>query len=94
MGCCQSTDAAGTISNAPTSTANPAAQGASGKPAGTTAKEDQIALAFKAKRANVFSESVDVDTRRAFSARNIPKTPKQEQIIREFKSIFVFNQFC
>ncbi len=50
----------------------------------TVGKEAQIALAFKAKRANVFTESVDTNTRRAFKAKVIPKSAAQEMSIREF----------
>ncbi len=64
---------------------------AAGKGKAATTKEDQIALAFKAKRANVFTESVDVNSRRAFSAKNIHKTPRQEQIISEWFILFYFN---
>lgn len=65
---------------------------AGGGPAAPGSKESQIALAFKAKRANVFTASVDVDVRRAFSAKNIPKTPKQEMLIKTALSQnFVFD---
>lgn len=80
MGCCTSVD-----NSSSSLVKNPAATGShnsgASNPGVTVAKEDQIALAFKAKRANVFSESVETDTRRAFAAKNIPKSPKQELLI-------------
>lgn len=96
MGCCSSQPDSSTSSNrnlvsnpsasspAPAAASKPAAPASSGGssgPAAASAKETQIALAFKAKRANVFTASVDTDTRRAFAAKNIPKTPKQELAI-------------
>jgi hypothetical protein len=89
MGCCQSSDVEKSKSSV-NLVKNPAASSNSPKASG--GKEDQIALAFKAKRANVFTQSVDIDTRRAFSAKNIPKTPKQETLIST-KFILNFRQF-
>lgn len=43
-------------------------------------KEDKIELAFKAKRANIFTEGVDLG-RNAFSVKHIPKNAKQTQLI-------------
>jgi hypothetical protein len=97
MGCCSSQPDTSssrnlvqnpTASNGPSTTSTTASKAAgtsASSPGGAaaSAKETQIALAFKAKRANVFTASVDTDTRRAFSAKNIPKTPKQELAIRK-----------
>jgi len=47
-------------------------------------KEEQLKLAFKAKRLNVFNKSVEPEVRRTFRAQKIPKTPEQESIIRKF----------
>jgi hypothetical protein len=91
MGCCSSQPDSPTnrnlVSNPAAAAASKPAAAASTAAAGNNstanAKESQIALAFKAKRANVFTASVDTDTRRAFHAKNIPKTPKQELAIRK-----------
>ena len=47
-------------------------------------KEEQLKLAFKAKRLNVFNKSVEPEVRRTFRAQKFPKTPEQESIIRKF----------
>ena len=48
-----------------------------------SAKEEQIKLAFKAKRKkNVFTQSMDPDVRRTFHAKSYPKTAAQQAIIR------------
>ena len=105
MGCCASSQESKPLNSASsssssTSSASPAAKSAaSGSLTGTgssstkTTKEDQIALALRSKRGNVFTESVDADSRRAFSAKNIPKTPAQEQIISKTKIKFTNNYF-
>lgn len=46
-------------------------------------KEEQLKLAFKAKRLNVFNKSVEPEVRRTFRAQKYPKTPEQESIIRK-----------
>ena len=43
-------------------------------------QEDKIELAFKTKRANVFTEGVDLG-RQAYVEKNIPKNEKQSQKI-------------
>ena len=47
-------------------------------------KEEQIKLAFKAKkvRVNVFNQSLDNETRRQFVPPTIPKTKDQDILIR------------
>lgn len=45
-----------------------------------TKKEDKIELAFKVKRANIFTEGVDFG-RDAFCVKKIPKTEKQSKLI-------------
>ena len=49
-------------------------------------KEDKIELAFKAKRANIFTEGVDF-SREAFSQKNVQKTDKQKHLISMNNSI-------
>jgi hypothetical protein len=91
MGCCSSsTDNKPLVSNQTSgvgSNPNPVA----GQPSspkrpvdGSSSKEDQIKLALKTKRANIFTESVNVDERRAFHAKVVPKTPAQENVIRTY----------
>jgi hypothetical protein len=67
MGCCLSSGNA----------ANPTGNTSAGDKKG---KEDKIELAFKAKRANVFTEGVDFG-RKAFSLKTVPKNAKQTQTI-------------
>lgn len=50
----------------------------------TSVREEQLKLAFKAKRLNVFNKSVEPEVRRTFRAQKIPKTPEQEEIISMF----------
>lgn len=45
-------------------------------------KEEHINLAFKAKRGNVFTPSIEPEIRRTFIAKCYPKTPEQEELIR------------
>ncbi len=81
MGCCSSTSSESPINNNPSSTSNNGAAGANnagGKQ--QKGKEDKIELAFKAKRANIFTEGVDLN-RNAFVKRAIPKTPAQAKTI-------------
>lgn len=69
MGCCQSSSGSESgINNAPNSS-NPPPAAKKG-----VSKEDKIELAFKAKRANIFTVGVDLE-RPAF---NISKTNKSE----------------
>jgi hypothetical protein len=49
-------------------------------------KEEHIKIAFKAKRGNVFTQSISPEVRRTFVAKCFPKTPEQERII----SIMIF----
>lgn len=51
-------------------------------------KEDKIELAFKAKRANIFTEGVDF-SREAFSQKNVNKTDKQKHLI----SMYIHSHF-
>jgi len=73
MGCCTSTD-----SSAPLNTKTPSHS--SLKNGSTAKKEDKIELAFKVKRANIFTEGVDLG-REAYVQKRIPKTEKQLKII-------------
>lgn len=47
-------------------------------------KEEHISLAFKAKRGNVFTPSIEPEIRRTFVAKCYPKSPEQEEIIRTY----------
>ncbi len=91
MGCCSSTSSEAPLNNNPSSTGNAAgganAAAAAGKQKG---KEDKIELAFKAKRANVFTEGVDLN-RHAFVKRTIPKNPAQTKTICEFDFSFLIT---
>jgi hypothetical protein len=70
MGCCASSTSSETaINNNPNSSSTTQAKKAGGK-------EDKIELAFKAKRANVFTQGVDLE-RPAF---NIKRTQKSESV--------------
>jgi len=77
MGCCTSTD-----SSAPLNTK--AASHTSPNNANTAKKEDKIELAFKVKRANIFTEGVDLG-REAFVQKRIAKSEKQLKVISKFK---------
>lgn len=75
MGCCPSTSSQAPLSND---------QGGPPMRSSTAKKgEDKVELAFKAKRANVFTEGVDFESREAYVEKNIPKTTKQEKLIRK-----------
>lgn len=79
MGCCQST----AEDSRPITAGNNRASAAVRK-----GKEDKIELAFKAKRANVFTEGVDLG-RNAFSIKRLPKNAKQTQLIcKSFPTVF------
>lgn len=80
MGCCTSTD-----SSAPLNTKAPSHS--SLKNGGTAKKEDKIELAFKVKRANIFTEGVDLG-REAYVQKRIPKTEKQLKIISKSTRTF------
>lgn len=75
MGCCTSTDSSAPL-NAKSQTSSTGRE--------TSAKkEDKIELAFKVKRANIFTEGVDLG-REAFVQKRIPKTEKQMKVISKF----------
>lgn len=73
MGCCTSTD-----SSAPLNTK--AASHTAPNSSNTGKKEDKIELAFKVKRANIFTEGVDLG-REAFVQKRIVKSEKQLKVI-------------
>jgi hypothetical protein len=75
MGCCTSTDSSAPLNSKNTSTSS-AVKESAGK------KEDKIELAFKVKRANIFTEGVDLG-REAYVQKRIPKTEKMLKIISE-----------
>ena len=50
-------------------------------PAGT--QEDKIDLIFKAKRANVFTQGITPDEQMSFNIKNIPKSTREESLIRK-----------
>ena len=72
MGCCSSTDSSVPLTKNASSTAV-----SKGK---ETKKEDKVELAFKVKRANIFTEGVDLG-REAFVQKRIPKTEKMQKLI-------------
>ena len=56
-----------------------------------TNKEQKLEMVFKAKRANVFSESVDVNNN-SFTTNKYSKTAKQESTIKSLlNEIFIFS---
>jgi cGMP-dependent protein kinase len=57
-----------------------------------TNKEQKLEMVFKAKRANVFSESVDVSGTSDLSTKKFTKTSKQETTIKSIlHEIFIFS---
>lgn len=72
MGCCTSTETSAPLN----------AKGATSSTLRETGakKEDKIELAFKVKRANIFTEGVDLG-REAFVQKRIPKTEKMMKVI-------------
>jgi hypothetical protein len=50
-----------------------------------TKKEDKVELAFRVKRANIFTEGVDDYGRETYIQKKIPKSEKQQKIICELK---------
>ena len=86
MGCCQSTDSSAPLnSRAPSNAAV----------RDTAKKEDKIELAFKVKRANIFTEGVDLG-REAFVQKRIPKTEKMMKVISKKDAtnfLFVYKLF-
>ena len=75
MGCCTSTDSSAPL-NAKSGNSTVKESGAK--------REDKIELAFKVKRANIFTEGVDLG-REAFVQKRIPKNEKMMKIISKFK---------
>ena len=74
MGCCTSTDSSAplNVKNSSNSIIKESA----------AKKEDKIELAFKVKRANIFTEGVDLG-REAFVQKRIPKSEKMQKQIRK-----------
>lgn len=72
MGCCASSTTSETPINNTPSSSHPNASKAR--------KEDKIELAFKAKRANVFTQGVDLE-RQAYVQKKIPKNEHQSATI-------------
>lgn len=82
MGCCSSTSSEAPLN--PGSSSNESRL--SKKSLSTNNKrEDNLELVFKVKRANIFTEGIDLG-RQAFVEKKIPKSPKQSKLIR--KSIY------
>jgi len=55
-------------------------------------KEQKIETIFRSKRGNVFTAGMDEVARNTFVAKKIPKSAKQEQLIKEaLKENFVFS---
>lgn len=75
MGCCTSTDSSAPL-NAKRTTNNAPSDSAA-------KKEDKIELAFKVKRANIFTEGVDLG-REAYVQKRIPKTEKMMKVISKW----------
>jgi hypothetical protein len=69
-GCCSSSGSEAPLNTSPNSSANNKQK----------IKEDKIELAFKAKRANVFTEAIDIG-RKNFIMRKIPKSDTQAKTI-------------
>jgi hypothetical protein len=53
-------------------------------------KEDKIELAFKAKRANIFTQGVDLE-RQAFSIRHTQKNEQHTKLICKFNIFLHFG---
>lgn len=97
MGCCQTKSdapnpsaagkksgaAATTTSSNTSSKPSSGAAGGAASPGSDVLRETQVQLAFKAKRANVFTQSVETEDRRSFIPPSISKTAKQESTIRK-----------
>ncbi len=86
MGCCSSNGSQAPLNSG---NANSNANNRQSK-AGGQKKEDKIELAFKVKRANIFTESVDLG-RQAYVEKKIPKSAKQTKAICETNFIFVIS---
>jgi hypothetical protein len=94
MGCCSSSGSQAPLN---TGNANSNANNRQSK-AGGQKKEDKIELAFKVKRANIFTESVDLG-RQAYVEKKIPKSAKQTKAICEsnfiiVKIVFIYLCLC
>jgi hypothetical protein len=76
MGCCTSTDSSVPL--------NAKSQASTTAKDTATKKEDKIELAFKVKRANIFTEGVDLG-REAYIQKRIPKSEKQMKVISKRK---------
>lgn len=83
MGCCQSKDSQLPLNKDAVSSSSGA------KGAGKN-QEEKIELAFRAKRANIFTEGVDFESRDAFVHKRIAKTAKQSTIISKSHYIACF----
>ena len=92
MGCCSSTGSEAPLNSSPNSASNTAAAANNANSAAKAkGKEDKIELAFKAKRANVFTEGVDLESRAAFVQKRIPKNPQQTKVISKFSYFYLIN---
>ena len=84
MGCCASSGSSVPLNSGNVnSNANRQSRGA-----GAHKKEDKIELAFKVKRANIFTEGVDLG-RQAYVEKKIPKSSKQSKTICEYDVFFI-----
>lgn len=86
MGCCLSS---GAEESRPITAGSSASAPSGSTTANRKGKEDKIELAFKAKRANIFTEGVDFG-RNAFSIKKVNKNAKQTQLIRKFTELKFF----
>jgi hypothetical protein len=78
MGCCQSTNGSDAAINSAPNSSNPPPP-----PRKAGGKEDKIELAFKAKRANIFTVGVDLE-RPAFTITKTRKTEPHTKLICMF----------
>lgn len=83
MGCCASNGSSAPLNSGNT---NSNANNRQSK-AGGGKKEDKIELAFKVKRANIFTEGVDLG-RQAYVEKKISKTAKQSKLICKILQMF------
>ncbi len=94
MGCCQSSTVSETALNT-----QPNSSAAHHQSIVKKGKEDKIELAFKAKRANIFTHGVDLE-RQAFTIRRNPKSENHAKLIckhtllKIYSSLNLFTPLC
>jgi hypothetical protein len=86
MGCCQSTECSSPL-NPGLNSSNALA---SNLHKGKKAHEEKIELAFKAKRANIYTVGIDIERERdTFVQKRVFKTPKQAKTISQFNLLLL-----